>query len=156
MGWEIERRFLVVGTPWTSWPGQAFVQGYLARTEGVAVRVRRTPTGSWLTVKGPSEGAVRPEFEWPVPDDEAEGLLALCGDRVVHKTRHEIPVGDHTWEVDVFAGTNAGLVIAEVELDAEDEAFERPAWAGVEITDDHRYANVALAERPWSTWGRSD
>lgn len=155
MAMEIERRFLVRGRPWEGTPGRALVQGYLADRDGVAVRVRIDGAAGWLTVKGPSQGARRVEVEVELPLHEAEQLLALCGERVVHKVRHEVVHAGHLWEVDVFEGRNAGLVVAEVELDDEAEAFDRPTWLGEEVTDDHRYANLALAQVPWSAWGRA-
>lgn len=152
VGVEIERKYRVRGAPWEGLVGRPMVQGYLASQDGVAVRVRRAGDQAWLTVKGPARGAVRAEFEWSIPVDEAEGLLALCGDRLVRKTRYHPVVGDHTWDLDVFEGRNAGLVVAEVELDAADAPFVRPTWLGDEVTHDPRYANARLAEAPFDTW----
>ncbi len=150
---EIERRFLVATEPGLDpEDGVVMVQGYLAREDGVSVRIRRTADAAWVTVKGPSEGARRAEVEWAVSADEAAVLLGLCIGRVVDKTRWRVPVGAHVWDVDVFHGANEGLVIAEVELGDEDEAFVRPPWLGPEITGDRRYANASLADRPWSAW----
>lgn len=153
MGVEIEHKFLVTGTPWDGLEGRAMVQGYLASQDRVVVRVRIAGERAWITVKGPSQGAARPEFEYAVPVADAEGMLALCADRVVRKTRYRIPVGEHVWDVDVFEGRNAPLVLAEVELGAEGEAFERPGWLGEEVTLDARYANACLADRPFGEWG---
>lgn len=152
MSWEIERRFLVRGTPWDGHEGMELVQGYLARTDGVAVRVRLAADHAWLTIKGPSNGASRREFEYTLPLQDARDMLPLCGTRVVRKVRYRILVGAHIWDVDQFHGLNEGLALAEVELTSEDEAFEMPPWAGLEVTGDHRFANVQLADHPWSTW----
>jgi CYTH domain-containing protein len=152
MGVEIERKFLVRGRPWEGAPGRRLVQGYLAQQGGVVVRIRQDGARAILTIKGPSAGARRVEVEVDVPVDEGRQLLALCGPRVVAKTRHEVEHAGHTWEIDVFEGDNAGLVVAEIELDDEDEAFARPAWVADDVTDDPRYTNAALSERPYRTW----
>lgn len=153
MGVEIERKFLVVGDPVAGVPGGvAMVQGYVARQGGTTVRVRLAGDRAWLTVKGPSSGARRVEVEVALPVSEARDLVPLCGG-LVEKTRWRLPFGDHVWDVDVFAGVNAGLVVAEVELAHEDEAFARPPWLGAEVTHDLRYANASLAEHPFSAWG---
>ncbi|NMJ44320.1 CYTH domain-containing protein [Roseomonas sp. JC162] len=147
MGIEIERRFLVTGEAWRGGVTEAcrLDQGYLAREDRVTVRVRVAGAAAKLTIKGPG-GLVRPEFEYPVPLQDAEAMLAtLCGGRRVAKTRHLVPHGGLTWEVDVFEGPLAGLVIAEVELPAADHPLALPAWAGREVTDDARYSNAVLA-----------
>lgn len=152
MGVEIERKFLVAGEPWHGHPGRRLQQGYLASTDGVAVRVRVAGDQAWLTVKGPAQAGVRVEVEVDVPVDEAQQLLGLCGTRRIDKVRYLVPHAGHTWEVDVFDGLNAGLVVAEVELDAVDEAVTLPAWVTAEVTDDDRYANASLSRRPFSRW----
>jgi adenylate cyclase len=147
MGFEIERRFLVVGDGWRPavTRSRRLVQGYLAREDGVAVRVRLADGSARLTVKGPG-GLVRPEFEYDIPAEEAEAMLeAFCAGRRIAKTRHDVPHGGLLWEVDVFDGPLAGLVIAEVELPAADHRPALPDWAGQEVTGDARYANAALA-----------
>lgn len=153
MGVEIERKFLVIGDPTAGRSGTAMVQGYVAKDGGTTVRVRVAGERAWLTVKGPSQGARRVEVEVELPVDEAHQLLHLCRHGLIEKTRYRIPIGSHTWEVDVFEGANAGLVVAEVELSDEDEAFERPDWLGAEVTADRRYANASLVEHPFSHWG---
>lgn len=154
MAVEIERKFLVVGTPWRGAAGEELVQGYLASQDGVVVRVRVGDGRAWLTVKGPARGSglTRTEHELDLPVGQARELLELCGTRVLAKTRYRLPVGAHTWEVDVFAGLNAGLVVAEIELGSEEEAFERPPWLGEEVSDDARYLNARLVHAPFSTW----
>lgn len=147
MGIEIERRFLITDDRWR--PAvtgtRRLRQGYLAREDGVAVRLRIDGGAARLTIKGRG-GLSRPEFEYALPLAEAEEMLAtLCTGRSITKTRHLVPHGGLTWEVDVFEGPLAGLVIAEVELPSTDHPVGLPAWAGREITGDHRYANAALA-----------
>ena len=153
MGTEIERKFLVRGTTWESGDGgQVYVQGYLSDDKACTVRVRVTPTKGKLTIKGATQGATRAEFEYTIPRSEAEQMLTLCQGRVVSKVRHRITVGAHVWELDVFDGANQGLVMAEIELSAEDEAFTLPDWAGDEVTHDSRYYNACLATHPFTRW----
>ena len=148
---EIERKFLVVGDGWRHGvPGQRFCQGYLAGDDATAtVRVRRAGAAAYLTVKGKGHGLVRPEFEYPIPVEDAEAMLRdLCRRPLIEKTRHEVAHAGHVWHVDVFGGENAGLVLAEVELDRPDERVALPAWVGEEVTADPRYRNSALATLP--------
>jgi len=150
---EIERKFLVVGEPWQGAESHLELrQGYLASGGPATVRVRVGPEMAWLTVQGPMRRLSREEFEFTIPRSEGEAMLALCGETIVEKTRHHVTVGRHCWEIDVFEGANAGLVVAEIELDREDETFERPEWLGAEVSFDKRYRNSALARRPYSTW----
>jgi CYTH domain-containing protein len=147
MGIEIERRYLVQGDAWRTGVAatRRLRQGYLAREDGVSVRVRLGGATAKLTIKGPA-GLVRPEFEYAIPLADAEAMLAaLCAGRSLVKTRHEVPLDGLVWEVDVFEGPLAGLVIAEVELPSPDHPVRLPAWLGREITGDPRYANAALA-----------
>ncbi len=156
MGVEIERKYLVVGDAWRAQVVSAtrIVQGYLARGE-VTVRARIRGDRAYLTIKGRSQGIARSEFEYEIPVSDAEAMLTeLAEGPVVEKTRHLIDVGGHTWELDVFAGANEGLVMAEVELADADEQFDLPQWAGEEVSDDPRYYNVNLAREPFSQWGR--
>lgn len=156
MGREIERKFLVQGRPWEGVPGTPYRQGYLASGYGVTVRVRLAGDRAYLTVKGPTSGFSRDEYEYPIPPGDAASMLeTLCGGRLVEKTRHLLVHAGRTWEVDVFVGANRGLVLAEVELESEDAAVELPPWAGAEVTGDYRYANAFLARRPFSTWGET-
>ena len=151
---EIERKFLVTGTAWRTPDGQRLVQGYLNRDKARTVRVRVAGPLGFLTIKGVTTGATRAEFEYPIPLDEAEALLALCDGPLIEKIRHRVAVGGLLWEVDEFLGDNAGLVVAEVELTHEDQVFERPPWVGEEVTADSRYFNSALASHPFSRWSR--
>ena len=147
MAIEIERRFLVSNDDWRGGVTRTrrLRQGYLAREDGVAVRLRVVDGAARLTIKGRG-GLCRPEFEYDLPVAEAEEMLAsLCIGRSIAKTRHEVPRGGLVWEIDVFEGPLAGLVIAEVELPSPDHPVGLPAWVGREITGDHRYANAVLA-----------
>ncbi len=156
MGQEIERKFLVEGEDWKGRVKgeQRMVQGYLAHNERVAIRVRIKDEQALLTIKSAVSGISRAEFEYAVPLADARVLLDdLARQPVIEKTRYLLPAGKHTWELDVFHGANAGLVMAEIELDSEDEAFEMPAWAGREVSDDKRYYNANLAETPYREWG---
>lgn len=128
------------------------VQAYLCLDPERVVRVRISGNQAWLTVKGGAQGAVRVEFEFEVPVQDAEGMLAMSLPGTIEKTRHEIRVGCHVWEVDEFSGDNAGLVVAEIELSDEHEAFDRPDWLGREVTHESRYTNACLARWPYATW----
>lgn len=153
MGVEIERKFLVQGKGWKTSAGMLYRQGYLNRDKSRTVRVRIAGDAAFLTVKGVSVGATRAEFEYAIPVADAQGLLALCDGPLVEKTRHLVCVDGTLWEVDEFAGDNAGLVVAEVELTAEDQPFARPDWLGEEVTHDARYFNSNLATMPYAKWG---
>jgi len=155
MGQEIERKFLVRGSGWreAASPPSRLCQGYLALNGLVSVRVRiAEDEGAWLTIKTAAPGLVRQEYEYAIPPADAQSLLALCGGSLVVKLRHRVPGDGGTWEIDVFEGDNAGLVVAEIELPAPDAAFARPDWLGEEVTGDARYANQSLAFRPWRDW----
>ena len=152
MGIEIERKFLVVGDAWRQAPATAYAQGYLNRDKRRTVRVRIVEDAAWLTVKGASTGATRAEFEYAIPLADAQALLALCDGPLVRKRRRVVVHAGATWEIDEFEGDNAGLVVAEIELASEDQAFEPPPWLGAEVTHDPRYFNSNLAAAPYSTW----
>ena len=156
MAIEIERKFLVADTsaqaPWRAAPGVAFCQGYLNRDKTRTVRVRIAGDAAFLTIKGVSVGATRAEFEYPIPVADAQVLLALCDGPLIEKTRHVLVYQGTTWEVDDFAGDNAGLVVAEVELLSEAQTFEKPDWLGDEVTQDARYFNSNLASHPIARW----
>ncbi|HNL50407.1 MAG TPA: CYTH domain-containing protein [Actinomycetota bacterium] len=155
MGVEIERKFLVVGDDWRSAVSSStrIVQGYLASTPEVTVRVRVRGERAYLTIKGRSSGISRSEYEFDIPVADAEAMLTdLAQGPVIEKTRHLLEVDGHTWELDVFAGANEGLVMAEIELGSADEQFTVPSWAGRDVSDDARYYNVNLARTPYSHW----
>lgn len=154
MGVEIERKFLVRGEGWRTANGTLMAQGYLCRGRERTVRVRIAGDEAFLTIKGPGDGAARLEFEYAIPVEDARELMTLCERPLIEKTRHRHHDGGHTWEVDEFHGDNAGLVIAEIELDTENEPFTRPPWLGQEVTGDPRYYNANLVTRPYSTWPR--
>jgi adenylate cyclase len=154
MGTEIERKYLVNEqvTPLLR-DGVEFRQGYLADTREMAVRVRVAGDRAWLTVKGAGRGIVRPEFEYLIPVGDACSMLDdLVSGPIIRKTRYRLPHGDHVWEVDVFAGDNEGLIVAEVELASEHESVDLPAWVGSEVSDDYRYLNVNLVKKPFNQW----
>lgn len=154
MGVEIERKFLLKDDGWKSAvTGSASItQAYLVRDAARSVRVRRRADAAFLTIKGPAENGATPEFEYAIPATDADALLALCLQGAIIKTRHIVPHGGHTWEIDVFHGENEGLVLAEIELSSIDEPFTRPAWLGDEVTGDGRYANAALSQKPYKDW----
>lgn len=154
MGEEIERKFLVRSESWReAAEAEHFRQGFLSTEPERTVRVRVAgPQGS-ITIKGKTIGARREEFEYEIPLADAQRLLdALCKRPLIEKVRYTLPLGGHVWEIDVFEGDNAGLVVAEIELATEDEAFDRPDWLGDEVTDDPRYFNSNLVSKPYRDW----
>ena len=158
MATEIERKFLVRNEQWREGAdeGTAYRQGYLASDPTCSIRVRTGGGRAFLNIKSATLGVRRREYEYPIPLDDAQEMLdRLCTGPLVEKTRYHVPVGGHVWEVDVFAGDNAGLVVAEIELEREDEPFERPAWVGEEVSQDPRYYNVSLARHPYREWTSS-
>ena len=156
MGIEIERKFLISSDAWRSESdaGSQIVQGYLPTDASCAVRVRVAGDNAWLTIKGSAHGGVsRAEYEYAIPVDDAHGLLSTMARRpYVEKCRFRVLRGTHTWEIDVFEGDNLGLVVAEIELSSEAEAFARPDWLGAEVSADPRYSNAALVKHPYSSW----
>lgn len=153
MGTEIERKFTVSSMEWRSeGSGERLQQGYLSTDPERTVRVRVVGERAWLTIKGRTVGASRPEFEYALPAADARQLLTLCLPPLIDKTRHRVSFADHTWEIDVFHGENQGLVIAEVELEREGEAVSLPAWLGEEVTGDPAYYNSNLIRRPYQRW----
>lgn len=164
MAIEIERKFLVASDGWRA-AAHAVVpmsQGYLndlaavdSGAQKASVRVRIEGDAAFLNIKSRDLGHTRQEFELPLPVDDAHALLALCVGGRIEKRRHLVRHGAHLWEVDEFLGDNAGLVVAEIELDAADEAFERPDWLGDDVTAFKRYYNLALASHPFSRWTSS-
>jgi adenylate cyclase len=128
-------------------------QGYLSDGMSRSIRVRLEGDRAAINIKSSRDGVQRLEFEYPVPVEDAVAMLDHVALKpLIEKTRYEVPVGEHLWEVDVFEGENSGLVVAEVELGSVDEAFERPEWAGEEVSHDHRYYNVSLRENPYKNW----
>lgn len=158
---EIERKFLVSGDGWRAAAhavlpmAQGYINDQAAMDSGAqkaSVRVRIQGEQAFLNLKSRELGHTRQEFEYPLPLDEARALLALCVGGLIDKRRHLVQHQGHLWEVDEFLGDNAGLVVAEIELEQADEAFARPDWLGAEVTDDARYYNLALASHPFSGW----
>ncbi|MFO8153997.1 CYTH domain-containing protein [Thioalkalivibrio sp.] len=151
---EIERKFLLKNDDWRSSVdrSRSLRQGYLCGNKRASVRVRIEDGDANLNVKSATLGVERLEFEYPVPVDDARLLLSELAGQVIEKTRHEVRVGSHCWEIDEFAGRNAGLVVAEIELDHADETFDRPDWLGEEVSEDPRYYNTELARHPYSRW----
>lgn len=152
---EIERKFLVTG----DYKSQAYaqnhiVQGYISSARGRTVRVRIRDTKAYLTIKGAANASGTSRYEWEkeIPLNEAEDLMKLCEPGIIDKTRYLVRSGNHTFEVDEFYGENAGLVVAEVELSAENEPFEKPDFIGQEVTGDVRYYNSQLMKCPFTTW----
>lgn len=159
MGIEIERKFLVTGDGWRQQAQRSLEmrQGYLAGEGGRAsIRVRLEGTEARLNIKAAVIGAARAEYEYPMPVDDARKLLETLCVGTLEKVRHYIEREGLTWEVDEFLGANAGLVVAEIELDSIDQPFSHPEWLGRELTDDRRYYNHHLAIHPYSTWPDAD
>ncbi len=149
MGIEIERKYLVRGDSWRDGVEESIRidQGYIA-SMGATVRVRTWNEGAYVTIKGPTTNMTRSEWEWAIDYDEAVEMLdELCAGRRLTKTRYVLRHGDHEWVVDDFEGDFDGLVLAEIELESEDEDFELPDWVGEEVTGDRRYYNANLADR---------
>jgi CYTH domain-containing protein len=151
---EIERKFLVTGDGWRpGYESRTIRQGYLAFGPPASVRIRISAGKAHLNIKRSTLEISRDEFEYPISVDEAEFMLKhLCQGRLVEKTRHWVRYAGRVWEVDLFEGANAGLAVAEVELDRADQAVELPPWAGREVSGEARYLNSGLAQRPFSEW----
>ncbi len=152
MGTEIELKFLVTGSGWRTAESVYFCQGYLNRDKHRTVRVRVAGNNGLLTIKGLTTGASRAEFEYSIPENDARALLKICDGPVVEKNRTVVQHGTLTWEVDEFLGDNEGLIVAEVELESENQTIQLPDWVGQEVTDDPRYCNSNLAANPYTTW----
>lgn len=152
---EIERKFRVTGDGWREEDSEStrLKQGYLNEPGRCSIRVRLADDYAELNIKAAVIGTARAEYEYRIPVSEAESMLDdFCAHTPIEKIRHRVMHAGHMWEVDEFLGANAGLVVAEIELDDADEVFERPDWLGVEVTDEHRFYNHALANAPFSQW----
>lgn len=154
MALEIERKYLVANDRWRIGAhGVRYRQGYLSTLAGRTVRARTAGERGFLTIKGLTEGAVRREYEYEIPLNDANELLdGLCERPLIEKVRYKIPYGGLVWEVDEFEGDNAGLIIAEVELTSPTQDIPLPDWAGLEVTSDKRYYNANLIAHPYSKW----
>ena len=156
MNIEIERKFLVKNLNYKSesFEKKCIKQGYLNSNKNRTVRIRVSDDTGFITIKGKSNKNGTSRFEWEkeISATEAEELLLLCEPTIIEKTRYLITVGYHTFEVDEFAGDNSGLVVAEIELNAEDEVFEKPDWLSKEVTGDLKYYNSSISKLPFINW----
>jgi adenylate cyclase len=158
MAREIERKFLLAGDGWRRQvrSSEAMRQGYLSESE-VSVRVRMVGASqAWLNIKAGGFVASRLEFDYEIPAEDARELLALCRRPLVEKIRHHVYVDDQHWEIDEFLGANAGLIVAEIELDSETRPVVRPDWLGQEVTEQRRYYNVCLIDHPFEAWSEAE
>ena len=152
MAKEIERKFRVKEGAWRSAKGTTYRQGYLNSVKERVVRVRTINDKGYLTIKGLTVGATRLEFEYEIPHQDAEQLLDICEKPLIEKTRFKVEEGGFIWEIDEFFGENQGLIVAEVELESEDQDFPRPDWVLEEVTGDPRYFNSNLIRKPYKMW----
>lgn len=155
MAIEIEHKYLVNAALWREVlpeKSERIQQGYLLTDPNKTIRVRIKGTKGFITIKGKSKGASRTEFEYEIPLSDAEQLLQQFATQVIDKTRHYITVENKLWEVDVFGGKNEGLLVAEIELQAEDEQYAVPTWVTENVTADQRYANSNLSIKPFTEW----
>ena len=154
MAQEIERKFLIIGEEWRELAkGTAYRQGYLSTVKERTVRVRTIDDQGFLTIKGITVGATRVEYEYEIPANEANEMLDnLCEQPIIEKNRFKVPLDGLIWEIDEFGGVNAGLIVAEVELEKEDQEFKNPEGTGEEVSDDPRYFNSNLIANPFTTW----
>ena len=154
MAIEIERKFLVKEKPFSIAKRSLKInQGYIINEKSKVIRVREKGDDYFLTIKGNNIGISRLEYDFPISKEDAKELIFhFCKTTVIEKTRHYIEHKGHTWEVDEFHGKNNGLIVAEIELESEDEKFEKPDWVGEEVTQDDRYYNMNLAIHPYTSW----
>jgi adenylate cyclase len=155
MGIEIERKFLVTNDSWheAAGPGIPIKQGYLVGGKDASVRVRLQGDTANLNIKSATLGVRRQEFEYPIPLADAKVLLnTLCHRPIIEKMRYLVPYANKQWEIDVFEGDNAGLIVAELELQDESEQYEAPPWLGEEVSHDPRYYNTCLSQHPFKDW----
>jgi len=152
MGKEIERKFMVKEGPWRNVKGIMYRQGYLNSVKERNVRVRTMEDKACLTIKGIAIGASRMEFEYEIPLQDAEELLEICEKPLIEKIRYKLQEGDFVWEVDEFLRENQGLIVAEIELESEDQEFPKPDWVREEVTGDPRYFNSNLIKNPYTNW----
>ena len=154
MGTEIERKFLVKDDTFKKLAkGTKYRQGYLSSTKERVVRVRTIDDKGFMTVKGITTGATRVEYEYEIPVQDADAMLdELCEKPIIEKNRYKIQKGNHVWEIDEFFGENQGLTVAEVELQSEDQPYEKPGWIGAEVTGDPKYFNSNLIQNPYKNW----
>ena len=153
MAIEIERKFLVKEKPFSIAKRSLKInQGYIINEKSKVIRVREKGDDYFLTIKGNNIGISRLEYDFPISKEDAKELIFhFCKTTLIEKTRHYIEHEEHTWEVDEFHGKNNGLIVAEIELESEDEKFEKPDWVGEEVTQDDRYYNMNLAIHPYTS-----
>ena len=150
---EIERKFMVISDDYKLSAKSADIkQAYLSVDENMAIRVRLEGIQASINIKSKKSERVNHEFEYVIPLDEAQSLIRMSPYPIIEKTRHMVKYEGKTWEVDEFHGDNAELTVAEIELDDENEAFEKPPWLGAEVTADYRYLNSNLAKKPFNSW----
>jgi len=152
MATEIERKFLLKKGVWPHGTAMKCCQGFLSRAKDRTVRVRTVNDKGYLTIKGIAVGASRPEFEYEIPYQDALELLEICEKPLIEKNRYRVEEGGLIWEIDEFFGENQGLIIAELELESEDQEFKKPDWVGEEVTGDPRYYNANLIKNPYTKW----
>src|SRR5690554_1020153 len=156
MAYEIERKFLVRNTDFIKEASskEYIVQAFLNRNSKRTVRIRIKDDKAFLTVKGESniEGTTRREWEYAIPVSDAREMLKICEEGAIEKWRYLVPIGEHIFEVDIFEGENEGLIVAEVELESEEETFHKPSWLGEEVTGNVAYYNSQLSQHPFSKW----
>jgi adenylate cyclase len=154
MGKEIERKFLVRGNSWRDLAkGTAYRQGYLNSAKERTVRIRTIDAKAFLTVKGLTVGATRSEYEYEIPLSDCNAMLDTLAEKpIIDKKRYKVPFDGLTWEIDEFFGDNAGLIVAELELESESQVFNKPEWVGKEVTGDPRYFNSNLINNPYNRW----
>ncbi len=156
MGLEIERKFLLSSSDWRSNVKSTIEikQGYLNSDKNRTVRVRISGNSGLITIKGKTIEATRPEFEYEIPLKDAHEILKLCEKPIIEKKRYLIVYAQKTWEIDEFEGDNKGLIVAEIELNDENEAINLPDWIGEEVTTDPKYYNANLIKTPYSSWNQ--
>jgi CYTH domain-containing protein len=154
MAQEIERKFMITGEAWRELAkGTAYRQGYLSTVKERTVRVRTIDDKGFLTIKGITVGATRAEYEYEIPAGDANEMLDdLCEQPIIEKKRYKVPLDGFIWEIDEFGGVNEGLIVAEIELESEDQKFNKPDWIGDEVSGDPRYFNSNLIANPFTTW----
>jgi adenylate cyclase len=157
MAIEVEHKFLLANDDWRGEIDHSvhYKQGYLSSSPLSSVRVRISDSQAWLNIKSATIGTHRQEFEYEIPLSDADSILdELCHKPLVEKIRYFVYRGGHVWEIDEFMGDNQGLIVAEIELSAVGEAFVKPDWVGMEVTDDLRYYNNNLCKHPFKDWGQ--
>lgn len=153
MGIEIERKFLVSDSSWLAdIKGVPIKQGYLSRGVQSVIRIRVAGKKGFITVKGKNFNISRLEFEYEIPVEDAVAMLQLCENPLIEKVRYKVDFMGFEWCIDKFEGSNQGLIIAEIELETEEQEFDKPVWAGNEVTSDSKYYNANLIQNPFQNW----